>query len=401
MAIFLLKRLVQGLVIVWLTTTITFFLVHAAPGEPFAQLLEDPRSTPESIAAARALYGLDRPVVEQYGIFLGAVASGNLGESFQGRPVSAVLADALPVTLLLMGTALLLGFAGGITLGALQGARAGSWFDRLSGGLAVLVASLPDFWLALLAVLLFSGLWPISGFITPTLSPSAPFLVRALDVLRHLVLPAGILALLVAATVSRYQRAAVLDVLPHGWMRTARAKGVNERAVVFRHALRNALLPTITLGGLAVPALLGGAVFVEATFAWPGMGSLAVNAIGNRDYPVILAVVMLSSALVALGALLADLAAAVADPRQRDAYRDARLTGGLRRRSAGADGAMGARPVRRNVPWRPSGRRSRRDARLHRDSRDIRALARTVRSRADLRCCRAHAATFGDALARD
>ena len=320
MAIFLLKRLAQGLLIVWLTTTITFFLIHAAPGEPFSQLLEDPRSTPESIAAIRARYGLDRPLVEQYGRFLVAVTSGNLGESFTyARPVSAVLADALPLTLLLMGTALVFGFAGGITLGTLQGARAGGWFDRLTGGFAVLVASLPDFWLALLAVLLFAGSWPIAGAITPTLSPSAPFLVRAIDVLRHLVLPAGILALLVSATVSRYQRAALIDVLPNGWMRTARAKGVRERAVLFRHALRNALLPTITLGGLAVPALLGGAVFVEVTFAWPGMGSLAVQALGDRDYPLVLAVVMLSSALVAIGAAAADLASAAVDPRQRHA----------------------------------------------------------------------------------
>jgi peptide/nickel transport system permease protein len=138
-----------------------------------------------------------------------------------------------------------------------------------------------------------------------------------MDVLRHLALPAGILALLVAATVSRYQRAALIDVLPNGWLRTARAKGVRERSVVFRHALRNALLPTITLGGLAVPALLGGAVFVEVTFAWPGMGSLAVNALGDRDYFLVLAIVMLSSALVALGATIADLAAAAADPRLR------------------------------------------------------------------------------------
>src|SRR5262245_38379037 len=158
MAIFLLKRLAQGLVIVWLTTTITFFLIHAAPGEPFAQLLEDPRSTPESIAANRARYALDRPVIEQYGRFLTNVASGNLGDSFTyQRPVSAVLADALPVTLLLMATALILGFAGGILLGALQGSRAGGWFDRLTGGFAVLVASLPDFWLAMLVVLMFAG----------------------------------------------------------------------------------------------------------------------------------------------------------------------------------------------------------------------------------------------------
>jgi peptide/nickel transport system permease protein len=321
MASFVFKRLAQGVLIVWLTTTLTFFLVHAAPGEPLAGLLDDPRTTAEMRAVHRQRYGLDRPVAEQYGRFLVGIATGNFGESFtHHRPVTAVLADAVPRTLLLMGTALVMGFALGILLGTAQGARAGGWFDRLTGGAAVLVASLPDFWLALLAVLLFAGTGvPISGFASPTLGPSAPFATRALDVLRHLVLPAGTLALLIAATVSRYQRAALIDVLPNAWVRTARAKGLGHRAVIFRHALRNALLPTITLGGLAVPALLGGAVFVEWTFSREGMGSLAVQAVGDRDYPLVLAIVVLSSALVVAGALAADLAQAAADPRQRDA----------------------------------------------------------------------------------
>lgn len=323
MATFLLKRLAQGLLIVWLTTTLTFFLIHAAPGEPFAGLLDDPRTTAEMREAHRARYGLDRPIAAQYARFLASVASGNLGESFtHRRPVAAILADAVPRTLLLMGTALVLGFAAGIALGTLQGRRAGGWFDRLTGGASILVASLPDFWLAMIAVLLFASTWrlfPVSGFMSPTLSPSAPFLTRSIDVLRHLTLPAGTLALLVAATVSRYQRAALIDVLPNAWLRSARAKGVSERAVIFRHALRNALLPTITLGGLAVPALLGGAVFVEVTFAWQGMGSLAVQAVGDRDYPLVLAIVLFSSALVVAGAVLADLAHAAADPRQRHA----------------------------------------------------------------------------------
>jgi peptide/nickel transport system permease protein len=323
MGLFLLKRLAQGLLIVWLTTTLTFFLIHAAPGEPFAGLLDDPRTTAEMREAHRARYALDRPLAEQYGRFLVSVASGNLGESFtHRRPVASILADAIPRTLLLMGTALVIGFAAGIALGTLQGWRAGGWFDRVSGGASVLVASLPDFWLALIAVLLFASTWrlfPVSGFMDPTLSPSAPFLTRAANVLRHLVLPAGTLALLVAATVSRYQRAALIEVLPGAWLRSARAKGVGERRVIFHHALRNALLPTITLGGLAIPALLGGAVFIEVTFAWQGIGSLAVQAVGDRDYPLVLAIVLFSSALVVAGAVLADLAHAAADPRQRHA----------------------------------------------------------------------------------
>jgi peptide/nickel transport system permease protein len=321
MASIVLKRVAQGLLIVWLTTTITFFLIHAAPGEPFASLLEDSRLTDEMRAATRARYGLDRPVTEQYVQYLRTVATGDFGESFtHQRPVLSILGDAVPRTMLLMVTALVIGFAAGIALGAMQGARAGSWFDRLTGSTAVLFAALPDFWLALLAVMLFAGTWlPVSGFSTPTLSDSAPLITRVLDVLRHLILPAGTLALVIAAMVSRFQRAALIDVLPSAWLRTARAKGVATRTVVFRHALRNAFLPIITLGGLSVPALLGGAVFVEATFSWQGMGSLAVQAVGDRDYPVILAVVLLSSALVVLGAALADVVQAAADPRQRHA----------------------------------------------------------------------------------
>jgi peptide/nickel transport system permease protein len=321
MARIVLKRLAQGVFIVWLTTTITFFLVHAAPGEPFADMLTDPRATAAMREASRARYGLDRPVAEQYVRYVRSVATGDFGQSITDqRPVLVVLANVLPRTLLLMGTALLIGFAAGIALGTLQGARAGGWFDRLTGSIAVLVTALPDFLLALLAVMLFAGTWlPISGFSTPTLSPTASPIVRALDVLRHLVLPAGTLALLISALVSRYQRAALIDVLPSVWLRTARAKGLARRPVVFRHALRNALLPIITLGGLAMPALLGGAVFVEVTFSWQGMGSLAVQAVADRDYPVILAAVILSSVLVVLGAALADLAHAAADPRQRRA----------------------------------------------------------------------------------
>ena len=323
MALILLRRLAQGLIIVWITTTVTFLLIHAAPGEPFAGMLQDPRTTPEIRATYRERYGLDDPLAVQYGRFLASVASGDLGDSFTyQRPVAEVLADALPRTMLLMGTALVIGFVVGTVLGTLQGRRAGGWFDRLTGGASVLIASLPDFWLALIAVLVFAStlrLFPVSGFITPTLSQDAPFSVRALDIVRHLILPAGTLALLVAATVSRYQRAALIEVLPSTWMRAARAKGVGERTVVFRHALRNALLPTITLAGLAVPALLGGAVFIESTFAWQGMGSLAVQSVADSDYPLILAIVLVSSTLVVLGAILADLASAAADPRQRNA----------------------------------------------------------------------------------
>lgn len=320
---FLLRRAGQGLLLVAITTTLTFFLVHAAPGEPFSELLTDPRTTAEMRAAERARYGLDRPVPEQYLRFLANVARGDLGVSYTyRRPVVGVLAEHVPRTLALMAVALVAGFAAGIALGALQAARPGSWFDRVSGGFAVLIAAIPDFWLAVLALLLFAVAWrvlPVSGLADPALPVTTGALARVADRVRHFILPAGTLALLIAATISRYQRAALLDVLPEPWVRTARAKGVPRRGVLYRHALRNALLPIVTLGGLAVPALLGGAVFVEVVFAWPGMGSLAARAVEDRDYPVVLAVVILSSVLVVGGSIVADVVQAATDPRQRDA----------------------------------------------------------------------------------
>lgn len=309
--------------IVFLVTTLAFVLLHAAPGDPFAHLLEDARLSPEAIANLRARHGLDQPLWVQYGRFVAGAVRGDFGLSFaHQRPVGAVLADALPNTLLLMGTALVLGFAGGIVLGAAQGARPGGRLDRLTSPITLTIAALPDFWLALLALVLFASTWrlfPVAGMTDPVVHRYLSAPQRALDIARHLVLPAGTLAVIVGAAISRYQRAAVAEVLPEPFIRTARAKGVSTRTVVFRHALRNALLPIITLAGLAVPALLGGAVFIETIFAWPGMGRLVVDAVQARDYPIVLAAVVLGSTLVVVGGLLADLLYAVADPRQRHA----------------------------------------------------------------------------------
>jgi peptide/nickel transport system permease protein len=323
MAAFLLRRLGQGLAIVFVVATLTFALIHAAPGDPFARVMDDARLSPEAVSALRARYGLDLPLPRQYARFLGGLLRGDLGLSISHqRPVAEVIAAALPNTLLLMSVALTLGFAFGIALGAAQGARAGSGFDRLTGTLGLVVAAIPEFWLALLVMLFFAATWrlfPVSGMIDPVLHPYLSPWGRALDVARHLVLPAGTLALVVAATVSRYQRSALIEVLPDAYVRTARAKGLPRRRVVLRHALRNALLPIITQAGLAVPALLGGAVFIEAIFAWPGMGRLVLEAVLAHDQPLVLASVMIGSVLVVLGGLLADLLYAAVDPRLRNA----------------------------------------------------------------------------------
>jgi len=316
-----LRRLAQGLAIMFGVTTLTFALVHAVPGEPFAAVLGEARMTPEIQQAWRAHYGLDRPLPVQYALYVRNVARGDLGSSFvYQRSVAAVLRDYVPNTLLLMSVALVLSFVGGIVLGTLQAARPGGRFDRLTSRVSLVIAALPDFWLATAVVFVFALHWrlaPPGGMTDVALHAMYSPMGRVMDTARHLVLPAGTLALAMGAVVARYQRAALLEVLPHDYVRTARAKGVSERRVLYRHALRNAFLPTITLFGLALPALIGGAVFVETVFAWPGLGSLAASAAGNRDYPLLMGTAILAGALLVSASFATDLAYAALDPRVR------------------------------------------------------------------------------------
>lgn len=323
MTAYLVRRLLLGVVTVFAVTTLTFALIHAAPGEPFMTMVEDGRFSAAHRDRLRERFGLDQSVGRQYVRFLAAVGQGNLGESFsERRPVADVIGDALPRTLLLMGTALAVGFALGLLLGLWQAARHGSLMDRAASAATVTIGSIPDFWIAIGLMLLFALelRWlPVSGMVDAVMHDYMSPAGRVWDVLRHLVLPAASLALLVLAVVARHQRAALLEVLPDDYIRTAVAKGVAPRTVLTRHAFRNALLPAITLLGLMLPALVGGAVFVEAIFAWPGLGKVAIDAIRNRDHPVILGVTLLTSGVVVLAGVLADLAYAAADPRTRRA----------------------------------------------------------------------------------
>jgi peptide/nickel transport system permease protein len=317
----LLRRLAQGVVIVWLVATLTFLLLHAAPGNPVSATLTDPLTPPAVRAYWTHRLGLDLPIHEQYWHYLTSVATGGFGFSFpHHQPVSTVLAEALPNTLLLMAVAIAIAFAAGIVIGVVQARKKGEPLDwGLSIG-SLFFYSMPDFWLALMMLLVFAywlRLFPASGMFDPVMYGLMGPWARVVDRLWHLVLPAATLALLVTAGVARFQRSALLDVARQDFTRTARAKGLGEGAVVWRHALRNALLPVITLFGLALPALLGGSVFVESVFSWPGMGTLTVNAISTRDYPLLTAVVIIASVLVVVGNLIADLLYAWADPRVR------------------------------------------------------------------------------------
>ena len=306
-----------------IVVTATFVLIRLAPGDPFASALDGPSVSQEIRDAWSASYAFDRPIPEQYRRWLANIARGDLGYSTtQRRPVRDVIADALPNTLLLMSVALFASFAAGIALGVFQAVRRGGRADRTLGAVTLFFYSMPDFWLALMMMLTFAywmPIFPVTGMTDAVMYDYWPAWRQLLDRLHHLVLPAATLTLLSTAAIARYQRAAMLDVVHDEYVRTARAKGVDEGRVVRRHALRNALLPIITIFGLAFPALLGGAVFVERIFSWPGMGLLTITAISGRDYHLVTASVIVGSVMVVLGSLAADLLSAVADPRLRRA----------------------------------------------------------------------------------
>jgi peptide/nickel transport system permease protein len=313
------KRLAQTIIVVMLVTTVVFFLLHLAPGDPFTRLMENPNVTEAIRQQWIESFGLDKPLLEQYWRYLINVARGDFGWSFSmRRPVLDVWLDALPYTLTLSLVALVFGFAIGIAVAVFQARRSGSRADRIGSAIAMVLHSVPDFWLALILMLAL-GYWfpifPVAGASDPVmyeyLSPWGKFFNR----LHHLALPAFALTLLTAASVSRYQRDELLRVLPDDYIQTARAKGVSERRIIWHHALRNALLPTISEFGLLFPFLFTGAVFVEKVFAWPGMGWTIVNAVATRDYPLVTAGVIISSATIAIGSLIADLLYPLADPR--------------------------------------------------------------------------------------
>jgi peptide/nickel transport system permease protein len=313
--------MLQATIVVLLVTTVTFVLVNLAPGDPISATLGRQGVTEEVRRQWRADYGLDGPIAEQYVRWIANALRGELGYSISfRRPIAEVIGDALPRTLLLVGLALVLSFALGIVLAVWQSERPGGGRDRWIGRVLLVLFSVPDFWLGLVVLIAFAyrlPIFPPSGIVDPVMHDYMSFGGRVLDRLRHLVLPVATLTLLSTAVISRQQRSALLEVMPSDWMRTAVAKGLSRRRAVRRHALRNALLPSITLAGLYLPALVSGALLIEKVFSWPGMGLLAANAIAARDYLLITAVVLVTSVTVAIAALLADLASAVADPRIR------------------------------------------------------------------------------------
>lgn len=321
LGIWLVRRTGQAAAALVIALTILFFLMRAAPGDPLSRLSEARPLSPQEVAALRARYGLDQPLGTQFLAFATGLVHGDLGVSIEyGRPVTALLAERLPATLLLGGSVLLLNFTVGLWLGVRQAVHRNRREDRWLTALSLIGYATPSFWLGLVLAWLVGiklRLLPAAGMQDPLLSLDAGMLTRAADILRHLVLPAITLSVVSIAATMRYQRTAMLEVLTLPYITTARAKGVPERDVTWRHAWRNALFPVITLFGLWLPILVTGSVFVEAVFAWPGLGSLAATAVGGRDYPLLMGASLLIAVLVVTGGLVTDVAYALLDPRVR------------------------------------------------------------------------------------
>ena len=320
----LFRAIARTVLLYWCVLTLTFALLRLAPGDPATFLLA-PGASAADATRLRSELGLDRPIAIQYARWLGATLRGDLGASFvERRPVAATIADALPVSLALGTASLLLSFAAGITVGIGQAARRGSIRDRVFTGLSVILAATPAYWLGLGAIACFTYLastlsmptWmrlPAVGMTTP--GAELHGLAHLADLTRHSILPVTLLAAIGAAGVARYVRTSALDAIGADWVRTARAKGLAEHAVMRRHLLANLRAPIVTLFALALPGTVAGSVFVETIFGWPGMGRLMVTSIVARDYPVVLGCAATYALVVILANLLAESLLPWADPR--------------------------------------------------------------------------------------
>ena len=315
---YLLARLWQGAALVLAVVVLNFVLVHAAPGDPVETIAgASGGMSPELMAQLRAQYGLDRPLHVQLGVYLAKVLSGDLGYSyFFNLPVVSLIAERVPATLLLVLSSVLVAFSLGTTLGVLAARKPNGVLSQFITVLAMVGFSAPVFWMGIMLVILFASVWPVlpvSGM--RAADGGAGGFAGVLDVLHHLVLPTVTLGLVYLAQYSRLSRSSMLDVLGSDFIRTARAKGLAERVVMYKHALRNALLPVVTVLGLQFGNVMAGAILVETVFNWPGLGRLAFESVLRRDYPTILGVLLFSSIVVIVMNILTDLAYRLIDPR--------------------------------------------------------------------------------------
>lgn len=322
----MLRRVAGALLLFWLVLTITFALIRLAPGDA-ATFLVSPSATAADVARTRAELGLDRSIAVQYARWAGEMLHGNLGESFSlHQPVARTLAQALPVSIGLGTVSLILTFLIGVPIGIVQAIRRGRPLDHLLTVLTTVVYAAPSFWLALSLIAVFTygaAAWglpasmrlPAFGLRSPGTELHGA--AALLDLIRHALLPVTILAAVGAAGIARYARSNVADVLAQDFVRTARAKGASPARVYFRHVLATVLPSLIVLFALSLPGLVAGSIFVEAVFAWPGMGRLMVNAIVARDYPLVMGAAAVYAALVIAANLAGDLVLPLVDPRRR------------------------------------------------------------------------------------
>ncbi len=303
-------------------TIICFAVIHLAPGSPTdLQTQMNPRASAEMKERLRALYDLDKPIHEQYISWVRKLAVLDLGKSFSpdNRPVADKILERLPITIFINVLSLGLIVIIAIPLGVLAAVRQNSLFDKVTAVLVFIGFAMPTFWLALLLMILFGihlNWLPISGIRSLNYEYLPPFSAFT-DLIKHLILPVLLSAFGGLAGLSRYMRSNMLEVIRQDYITTARAKGLSERAVIYKHALRNALLPVITILGLSVPGLIGGSVIFETIFAIPGMGQLFYMAVMSRDYPVVMGILVIGAVLTLVGNLIADASYAVADPRIR------------------------------------------------------------------------------------
>jgi peptide/nickel transport system permease protein len=310
---FLLRRAAHALTVVFVVCTVTFLLVHMAPGGP--AVLADPKLTREEQAAIEERLGLDQPIPVQYGIWISRVARGELGESFLYQvPNRRAIAERLPNTVLLAGSALLLSVLLAVPLGLVSAIHRGGMVDRVVSGVVFLAMAVPTFWLAILAIFTFAVAFPVFPAGGATTAGAAGGL---LDRLSHLVMPAVVLAAVTTAELLRYMRSSAQTALVQPFIRVARGKGLRERTVAWRHVLRNALVPVVTALGIQLPRLVGGAAITETVFAWPGLGRLGIQAALGRDYPLVMAITLFVSAAVVVVNLLIDVLYLWIDPRIR------------------------------------------------------------------------------------
>lgn len=309
---FLARRMAYSLVVLVGVLIVVFALVHLVPGDP-VRIALGTRYTPEAYDALRAASGLDRPIIEQFFGYIASAARGDLGVSFRnGDPVAEILIERLPATVSLSVVGILIALCIALPAGIWSALREGRLSDAIVRVTSQFGVSVPDFWMAILLIALFSttlGWLPTSGY-RPLFGDPAGWL-------SHMVLPGLTVGLVAGAIMTRYVRSAVLDVAAMGYVRTARSKGLSPVVVTFRHTVRNALVPILTIAGIQLATILGGVIVVEVVFAWPGLGRLVYNAVSARDYPVIQGAVLLIAALFLLINLVVDLLYAVVDPRIR------------------------------------------------------------------------------------